>query len=91
VKKLVVAIGSVLTLVGAGSVIAMAAQQPDRSNHSVAAGQSNTGQHEQGTANSPQTCDNEDNNDEDTQDQDDQGQDEADQSEMSDSQQGCQT
>lgn len=85
-KKLVVAIVAVLALVSTGSVIALAAQHPDRSSHSVAAVQSNAGQHEQGTANGPQMCDNEDNNDEDT---DDQGQDEMNQSETSLSEQGC--
>lgn len=89
-KKIVVAIVAVLALVGAGSVIALAAQHPDRSSHSVAAVQSRAGQHEQGTANSPQMCDNEDNNDEDTQEPDEQGQDEMNQSGTSLSEQGCQ-
>ncbi len=65
-RKLVVAVVGVLALVGAGSVLAFATQQSDRSSHSAAL-KSNDGQNEQGTVNSSTVSDND--KDEDTDEQ----------------------
>ena len=67
-KKLVVSVVGVLALVGAGSVLAFAAQQPDRSSQSAAV-KSNDGQNEQGTVKSSTVSDND--NDEDANEQSD--------------------
>ena len=74
-RKLVVAVVGVLALVGAGSVLAFATQQSDRSSHSAAL-KSNDGQNEQGTVNSSTVSDND--KDEDT---DEQGEDRNEQGE----------
>ena len=92
-KRLVVAVVAVLALVGTGSVLAFAAQQPARSSHPTAAVQSNGGHDEQGTANGSQVCDNDNNdndNDNNDNDEDAQEQDEENQSEVSEHEQGCQ-
>jgi len=76
VRKLVVAVVGVLALVGAGSVLAFATQQPDRSSHSATL-KSNDGQNEQGTVNSSTVSDNDTDEDTDEQgeDRDEQGED----------------
>jgi len=76
VRKLVVAVVGVLALVGAGSVLAFATQQPDRSSHSATL-KSNDGQNEQGTVNSSTVSDNDKDEDTDEQgeDRDEQGED----------------